>query len=128
MVLATFVGLSLGALGSGGSIITIPILVYVALIPTESAISMSLVIVGTTSLLGALLQMRRGNVAIRPGLLFAATGMVGSYIGSNGTHLVPRRVLMLLFAGIMLVVGRVMWRGASGLWRSDSLSVYRCLP
>lgn len=128
MVLATFVGLSLGALGSGGSILTIPILVYVAGIPTQTAVSMSLVIVGTTSLLGAALHLRRGNVAIKPGLLFAATGMVGSYIGAAGTQFVPRRDLMLLFAVIMLVVAVVMWRGSAGLHRSASLSVYRCLP
>lgn len=128
MVLATLVGLSLGALGSGGSIITIPILVYVAGVPTEMAVSMSLVIVGTTSLLGALLKLRRGMVAIKPGLLFAATGMIGSYIGSTGTHMVPRRDLMLLFAVVMLIVAGLMWRGAAGLHRADHLSVYRCLP
>src|SRR4051794_25395961 len=91
MALAIFVGLSLGALGSGGSIITIPLLVYVARIPAERAVGMSLVIVGTTSFLGALLNLRRGNLAIKPGLLFAATGMIGSYLGSAGTHLLSRR-------------------------------------
>ena len=54
MVLAILVGLSLGALGSGGSIITIPLLVYVAGVPAENAVGMSLVIVGATSLVGAL--------------------------------------------------------------------------
>lgn len=127
MALATLVGLSLGALGSGGSIITIPILVYVAGIAAETAVGMSLVIVGTTSLLGAALNFRRGNVAIKPGILFAATGIIGSYLGSSGTHLVPRRALMLLFACIMLVVARVMWRGAAGLQCADSLSIHRCL-
>ena len=85
MVLAILVGLSLGALGSGGSIITIPLLVYVAGVPAESAVGMSLVIVGATSLVGALLHMRNGNVALKPSLLFAVTGMVGSYLGSYGT-------------------------------------------
>src|SRR6185295_19823845 len=82
MVLAILVGLSLGALGSGGSIITIPILVYVAGVPAENAVGMSLVIVGTTSLVGALLHLRRGNVALKPSILFAITGVVGSFIGS----------------------------------------------
>jgi len=127
MALATFVGLSLGALGSGGSIITIPILVYVAGIAADAAVGMSLVIVGTTSLLGAALHFRNGNVAIKPAVLFAVTGIVGSYLGSTGTHLVPRRALMLLFSGIMLVVARVMWQGAAGLRRGDSVQTQRCL-
>src|SRR4051812_44177604 len=90
IALAGFVGLSLGALGSGGSIITTPLLVYVARVPPTSAIGMSLVIVGATSLLGAFLHLRRGNVAVRTGMLFALTGMVGSFIGSSGTHLLSK--------------------------------------
>jgi uncharacterized membrane protein YfcA len=127
MVLAILVGLSLGALGSGGSIITIPVLVYVAGVPAESAVGMSLVIVGATSLVGALLHLRRGNVALKPSLLFAATGMAGAYIGSAGTHLLSRRSLMLLFAGIMLVVGIRMWRSTVGTLAKGFFSVPRCL-
>ena len=127
MALATFVGLSLGALGSGGSIITIPILVYVAGTAADTAVGMSLVIVGATSLLGAVLHFRKGNVAVKPAILFAATGIVGSYLGSSGTHYVPRRTLMLLFSGIMLVVARVMWHGAAELRRGDSIQTPRCL-
>jgi len=126
MILATLVGISLGALGSGGSIITIPVLVYVAGIPAEEAVGMSLVIVGTTSLVGALLHLRNGHVALRPSLLFAATGMVGAYIGSYGTHLVSRRSLMLMFAGIMLVVGLRMWR-AKAAPECGTFSAVRCL-
>src|SRR5947208_8049249 len=125
MVLATLVGLSLGALGSGGSFITIPVLVYVARVPAESAVGMSLVIVGSTSLLGALLQLRRGNVAIKPSLLFAMTGKAGSFIGSTGTHLLSRRSLMLLFSGIMFIAGLVMWRSSSAFRRSASSNSYK---
>jgi len=127
MALATFVGLSLGALGSGGSIITIPILVYVAGIAADTAVGMSLVIVGTTSLLGAALHFRKGNVAVKPAILFAATGIIGSFLGSSGTHLVSKRALMLLFAGTMLVVARVMWKGAVGLQPGDTVQTPRCL-
>ncbi len=127
MVLAGLVGLSLGALGSGGSIITIPLLVYVAGVPAESAVGMSLVIVGTTSLLGALLHMRNGNVALKPSVLFAVTGMVGSFIGSYGTHLVSRRTLMLLFASIMLIVGIRMWRAKAATLLTGHSIAPRCL-
>jgi uncharacterized membrane protein YfcA len=127
MVLAILVGLSLGALGSGGSIITIPVLVYVAGVPAENAIGMSLVIVGATSLVGALLHLRRGNVALKPGLFFTVTGMAGSYIGSAGTHLLSRRSLMLLFAVIMLIVGIRMWRSTVGTLEKGTFSALRCL-
>jgi uncharacterized membrane protein YfcA len=127
MVLAILVGLSLGALGSGGSIITIPILVYVAGVSPENAVGMSLVIVGTTSLMGAFLHLRRGNVALKPSLLFAATGMVGSYIGSRGTHLLAPRSVMLLFSIIMLIVGIRMWRSTVGTLEKGVFRPLRCL-
>src|SRR5262245_54387001 len=100
VILSIFVGFSLGALGSGGSIITIPLLVYIAGIPLENAVGMSLVIVGTTSFAGVLVHLRSGNVALKPSLLFALTGTVGSFIGAYATHLVSRPGLMLLFAAI----------------------------
>src|SRR5215469_6700747 len=98
MALAGFVGLSLGALGSGGSIITTPLLVYVAHVTPVNAVGMSLVIVGATSLLGVLLHFRLGNVAMKPMLLFALTGTISSFLGSTGTHLLSRKSLMLLFS------------------------------
>lgn len=126
MFLATLVGLSLGALGGGGSIITTPVLVYAAHVPPENAVGMSLVIVGLTSLVGAFLHLRRGNVALKPGVLFSLTGMAGSFLGSTGTHLLSRRMLMLLFAGIMLIAGLAMLRTAV-LHRSESCGAYQCL-
>lgn len=127
MALATLVGLSLGALGSGGSIITTPVLVYVAGIPPDQAVGMSLFIVGATSLAGALIHLRRGNVERTPVLFFALSGMVGSYFGSAGTAMVSGRTLMLIFAAIMLVVGTAMWFGSIGLRRSMSCNPYKCL-
>lgn len=125
--LATFVGLFLGTLGSGGSIISTPVLVYVAHIPPEKAVGMSLAIVGITSFVGALLNYRRKNLAIKPFALFAVTGMIGSFIGSTGTHLVTRKTLMLLFAAIMVMVGFAMWRGHARYRKGESFDLYRCL-
>jgi len=127
MCLATVVGLSLGALGGGGSIITTPILVYVARVPPENAVGMSLVIVGVTSFIGAYLHFRRGNVAVGPGFLFSVTGMAASFIGSAGTHLLSRRSLMLIYALIMLLVGFAMLRGGVKAMPGMSRSPYRCL-
>jgi uncharacterized membrane protein YfcA len=127
MMLATLVGLSLGALGSGGSIITIPLLVYVAGVPADKAVGMSLVIVGTTSLMGAVLHMRNGNVAWKPSLLFALTGTVGAYLGAYGTHLVSSRGLMLLFAVIMMIVGIRMWQTTGKAQKCGTFNAARCL-
>jgi len=126
MILAIFVGLSLGALGSGGSIITTPLLVYIAGIPPEDAVGMSLVIVGTTSLAGAIVHLKSGNVALKPSILFAATGMIGSFVGSYGTHLVSRKALMLIFAGTMIVAGVRMWR-AGKIPKRGTFDAIRCL-
>jgi uncharacterized membrane protein YfcA len=127
MMMATLVGLSLGALGSGGSIITIPLLVYVAGVPAENAVGMSLVIVGATSLVGALLHLRDGNVALKPSLLFALTGTLGAYLGAYGTHLVSSRGLMLLFAVIMMIVGIRMWQTTGKTPKTGAFSALRCL-
>jgi uncharacterized membrane protein YfcA len=127
MVLATLVGMSLGALGGGGSIITTPLLVYVAHIPPEIAVGMSLMIVGATSLVGALIHLKRGNLIPKPAILFAMTGMVGSYIGSHGTHFLSRRALLLLFSLIMLGVGMAMWRTTAHLKPASTFGMGKCL-
>lgn len=111
LFLAILIGVSLGALGSGGSIITLPILVYVVGVPPKSAVGMSICIVGATSLLGAFLHWRRGNLHLRTVLLFCATGIPAAYLGSLATHLVSSNLLLLLFSGLMLVVGTLMLLG-----------------
>jgi uncharacterized membrane protein YfcA len=125
-ILAALIGLSLGVLGSGGSIVTLPVLIYVAHIEPHEAVGMSTAIVGATSLFGAFLQLRRGNVAQRPALIFSATGMIGALLGSTGTHLLPKTILMLAFAALMLVVGSLMLRRRTKA-RSIVCSVPRCL-
>ena len=108
LVLSAGIGLSLGLIGGGGSIITVPVLVYVLGVPPHRAIGMSLAVVGSTALVGALLHHRKGSVSWRTGTLFAASGIVSAFLGSKLTRLVSSPVLMLLFAGLMLVVATVM--------------------
>lgn len=105
LVLAALIGLSLGLLGSGGSIVTLPVLVYVAHIPVQQAVGMSLVIVGGTSALGTLLNLRQGAFDWRAAAFFSVSGMVGAFIGAKFTHLVSAPMLMFLFGALMLVVG-----------------------
>ncbi|GAC1652664.1 MAG: hypothetical protein NVS9B15_13230 [Acidobacteriaceae bacterium] len=108
---ALIIGLSLGALGSGGSIVTLPVLVYVAHINPKSAVGMSMAIVGATSMVAAFLHWQRGRFHKKAALLLGVTGMGGAYLGSAFTHLVSSSTLLLMFAAIMLTVGLIMLRG-----------------
>lgn len=124
LILAVAVGVSLGLLGSGGSIVMLPVLVYVSGIPAQQAVSMSLAIVGGTSLVGAILRFRQGNYHLKATILFAVSGMVGAYFGASLTHLVSQTVLMLIFSGLMLVVGVAMIfekRSAAGNGQASNL-------
>lgn len=123
LVLAVAIGISLGALGAGGSIITVPVLVYVAGIPAHTAISMSLVIVGATSILGACLHYRHGQLYARAVLMLGGAGTVGAFLGSSLTHLVSETVLMLAFALLMISAGATMLRT-----KPDTSLLPRCSP
>ena len=127
MALAALIGVSLGILGSGGSIITLPVLVYIAHVPAKEAVGMSMAIVGITSLFGALIHWRRRNVDIKAALIFSLVGMAGAFLGSTGTHLLSKQVLLLLFAGVMLIVGSLMLRGGPRLDRYRACHIPRCL-
>jgi uncharacterized membrane protein YfcA len=101
---AALIGLSLGLTGAGGSIITLPVLVYLAGLPPKEAVGLSLFVVGAAALVGALQRFRSGEIHLKAGLMFALTGMVGAAGGAQLTPLVSGRVLMLIFAILMLVV------------------------
>jgi uncharacterized membrane protein YfcA len=107
-VLILLIGVLLGLIGSGGSILTLPTLVHIAGIQPRSAVPMSLAVVGVTSFLGAVLHARRDQFHRKAALLFATTGVIGAYLGSAGTQLVSSRTLMLAFAGLLLGVGFIM--------------------
>jgi uncharacterized membrane protein YfcA len=110
------IGVLLGVMGSGGSILTLPVLVYSARISPQAAVPMSMVIVGAASLVAAYLQARRGHFHSRAAVLFGTSGVVGAYFGSAGTHLVSQTTLMLIFSALLLLVGAVLlWGGARDL-------------
>ncbi len=110
--LAVLIGLSLGLLGGGGSVLALPVLVYVMGIDPQTAIPMTLVMVGTVSLVGALPHIRRGQVAWRPGAIFGLATTAGAYLGARlaALPLVTSTVQMTLFAGAMLVAAGLMIR------------------
>lgn len=121
LLLAILIGLSLGTLGSGGSIITMPVLVYVARIPVHTSVGMSLVIVGTTAAVGSYVQSRSAGLHARAAVIFSATGMVGAFGGARLTHLVGGGTLMAIFAALMLLAG---WRMLAG--RAEAAAPHEC--
>ncbi|MDJ0795888.1 MAG: sulfite exporter TauE/SafE family protein [Calothrix sp. MO_167.B12] len=111
-LLATAIGISLGLIGGGGSILAVPILVYIMGIPPKSAIAMSLAIVGTVSLLGVLPHWKLGNVRLKTAAMFGLSTMLGAYLGAKIATLpaVTGTVQMLLFAIMMLLAAVFMIR------------------
>ncbi len=85
-VLSVLVGLSLGLLGGGGSMLTVPTLIYVLAVEPKNAIATSLLVVGVASAVGVISHARAGRVEFRTGLLFGAAGMVGAYAGGRAAH------------------------------------------
>ncbi len=109
-------GLLLGILGGGGSILTVPALVYGAGIAPKSAIAMSLAVVGVTSAVGGFWRWRRGNVQSRVALLFGLSAMAGALIGSRLAVFLRGDVQLLLLAVVMIAaaVGMLRRSSASG--------------
>jgi len=108
LILSAGIGVSLGLIGGGGSIITVPVLVYALGVDTHQAIAMSLAVVGVTSLIGASMHFRKGAVDMGTGTLFGGSGVLGAFFGSKLTYLLPPEVLLLCFAGLMLVIASLM--------------------
>ncbi len=109
-VLGLTVGLMLGLLGGGGSILTVPMLVYLVGQTPQAAVTASLVIVGANSALGVLLHRAKGAVNWQIAVLFGGAGMVFAYLAANFSRFFPSEALMIAFALLMLVVGALMLR------------------
>ncbi|MDQ0931159.1 sulfite exporter TauE/SafE family protein [Streptomyces turgidiscabies] len=104
------VGVNLGILGGGGSVLTVPILVYLAGQDTKEAIATSLFVVGVTSLAALIPHARAHRVRWRTGLLFGAFSMAGAYGGGRVAEYVPGTALLVAFAAMMLATAAAMLR------------------
>jgi len=111
---AGLVGLALGLLGSGGSTLTVPILVYVVGLEEKSAIASSLAIVGSVALAGGTLAIARRRVDLRSVFWFGLPGMAGTALGAELARHVPGALQLVVFALFMLVAATLMWRGGVG--------------
>lgn len=110
---AMIVGLSLGVFGSGGSILTVPVLVYLLDHPEKVAIAESLGIVGSIALVGSLPNVRERLVHWRLALLFGVPGMLGTVSGAWLAGSVAGYVQLLVFALVMALAAIAMWRRSS---------------
>jgi uncharacterized membrane protein YfcA len=113
LLLAALVGLSLGLLGGGGSILAVPIFVYLLGYGAKEAIAMSLAVVGVTSLVAAVGHWRIGNVNLRVAAAFGPVAMVGTYAGARLATLVSGTFQLSVFALVMLGAAVFMFRGSS---------------
>ena len=119
-------GLMLGLFGSGGSIITLPALIYLLGVETKPAIAMSLGIVGVTAAISAITHWRRGNINVPVAVVFGLFGMLGTYGGARLGVMTPELVQLLLFAAIMYAASWRMFRPSVVVPKTDMLVRMDC--
>ncbi len=110
---ALFVGLSLGLMGSGGSILTVPVLIYLAGEQEKVAIAESLGIVGSVAFAGFLPYAYKKQVHWKSVILFGLPGMAGAYMGALTSNYVSAAIQLLIFAGVMLLAAIMMFRDSN---------------
>ncbi|MBE9223348.1 sulfite exporter TauE/SafE family protein [Cyanobacterium stanieri LEGE 03274] len=115
LILAIIIGLSLGLIGGGGSILAVPILRYVMGVEPRSAIAMSLFIVGTVSIIGIIPHWRQGNVNLPVAISFIPPAMVGSFLGAKITQFpfITDTVQLVAFGIVMLLASILMIKKSS---------------
>jgi len=109
--LAFVIGISLGLLGGGGSILTVPVLVYVLHYPMKEAVPLSLVVVGVTSAFGVGHHHRAGNVEWPATLAFGPAALAGAFAGGRLSVLVSSRFQLTIFAVLMIAASASMFFG-----------------
>ncbi|WP_414506003.1 TSUP family transporter [Streptomyces sp. NEAU-L66] len=102
------IGLLLGALGGGGSVLAVPALVYLLGQSPHEATAGALVVVTVGAVTGLLCHGRAGRVRWAAGAAFGALGTAGSYLGSRWSAALDPTVLMAAFAGLLLVVAAML--------------------
>lgn len=110
LALAVAVGFVLGLLGGGGSILALPIFLYVFKVPTKSAVAMSLAVVGMSAAVGFLSHWRQGTVNLRVALPFGILAMAGAFGTAKIAHEVPANVQLALFVVFALAAAVFMLR------------------
>lgn len=106
------IGLSLGATGSGGSLLAIPLLVYVLGTGAREAVAMSLIVVAASAWLGVYEHAGAGEVRVKAALVFGSTGICGAWLGAFGHQLVREELILSSFGVLMIIAASQMWHRA----------------
>lgn len=113
LALGALIGVTLGLLGGGGSILTVPVFVYLLQIPPKEAVAMSLPVVGIASAIGAARHWRAGNVALRTAIVFAAVAMVTAFAGARISGWISGDAQLVGLAIVMLAAAISMYRSGA---------------
>jgi uncharacterized membrane protein YfcA len=124
-LLAALIGVALGLLGGGGSILTVPVLVYVLGFPAKQGIAIGLAVVGLASVVGAFGHWRRGNVRLQAAFAFGGVAMFGTFAGARLAHFLTGPTQLVIFALVMLAAAHSMHRNASASEPPPSATVTR---
>jgi uncharacterized membrane protein YfcA len=119
ITLGLLVGLSLGALGGGGSTLAVPVLVFVAGMQAQDATTASLLVVGVASAIGVVGHFRNGNVRLGAGIAFGIAGIAGSRIGTLVNRSLDENVLLLAFSVLIFFVAVRMYRSIAARRQLD---------
>jgi hypothetical protein len=118
-ILALFAGLAMGLLGGGGSILTVPILVYVFSVDTKVAVAMSLAIVGWTALMGMYSHFKLKNISFKVAFIFGGFALPGTYFGSYLSQFISGQIQLLIFSAIMIIAAAFMFNGKKEIEESS---------
>ena len=124
---ALLIGISLGLLGSGGSILTVPVLVYLVGEPEKVAIAESLGIVASISLIGAIPYAIRKEVDWKSVFFFGIPGMAGTYGGAALSQFLSGNTQLLIFAVVMILAAFMMIRNGKTIERKEGYSAPKWL-
>lgn len=108
LILSALIGILLGMLGGGGSILMVPMLVYVAGLPAKQAVVISLFVVAVTSLTGLIPHVLQHRFCWKNALIFGLSGMLGAHGGGRIAGLLSAEILLILFAFMMLITATLM--------------------
>jgi uncharacterized membrane protein YfcA len=104
------IGVLMGLLGGGGSIMAVPVFVYAGGMPAKLAIALALVVVGCTSAVGVIPHLRRGHVDVRRAAVFVSVSSGGSFLGARASVVLTGEMQLLIFAIVMSIAAFFMIR------------------
>jgi uncharacterized protein len=110
LLASSLIGVALGVLGGGGSLLLLPLLTYLLHMDPKAAIASTLFVVTVTSAVGVGARVRGGQVRWAIGVRLGLAGMAGAFLGGRLSAYLPHQLLLLLFAAMMVVTAAAMLR------------------